>query len=496
MTDRNSRLPEELMSPVSPAAQTTVIRNLAWIVAWDAAAGEHVYRTNGDLAFRGDAIVHVGGRFDGAADAERDGSGLMAVPGLVNLHAHPFLETVYRGIREDHGVPEQYMSGLFERSMAYWPDDEGVTASAEAAYCELLQSGVTCVVDISYPYPGWTELIARSGLRGYLAPSFASARWHVEVPHRLDYVWDEAKAGRDFAAALVLIDAAIAHPCGRLSGVVSPAQIDTCSDDLLRDSAAAARARGIPLTVHAAQSVNEVQEMIRRHGKTSIQFAAGLGLLGPATIVGHGIFLDEHSWIRWHTRRDLGLLAEAKASVAHCPSPFARYGITLEDFGKYVRAGVNVGLGTDVAPHNLIEEMRLAAVLARVSGRDIRAADTAAVFHAATVGGADALGRPDLGRLAPGAKADIVLADVDHPLMMPLRDPLRSLVFSAAERAIRDVFIAGVQVVGAGRALTLDPLPALERLALAQQRMEAAAPGRDPRGRSSAEIAPLSLRKL
>ena len=283
------------------------------------------------------------------------------------------------------------------------------------------------------------------------------------------------------------------HPCGRLSGVVSPAQIDTCTEDLLRDSFDAAKERGIPFTVHAAQAMNEFLEMVRRHGKTPIQFAADLGLLGPSTIVGHGIFIDEHSWTSWNTRRDIGLLADAKATVAHCPSPFARYGVTLESFGKYVAAGVNVGLGTDVAPHNLIEEMRLAAVLSRVSERDIRAGSTTAVFNAATIGGATALGRTDIGRLAPGAKADVVLVDLTHPLMMPVRDPLRSLVFSAAERAVRDVYIDGAQVVANGRALTIDPMPALERLVVAQRRMEAAVPERDPRHRTSEDIAPLAL---
>jgi 5-methylthioadenosine/S-adenosylhomocysteine deaminase len=475
-------------------ATTTVFRNLDWIVGFDAGAGEHVYRS-GDLAFAGNALIHVGGRYAGPAEVERDGRGLMAMPGLVNLHAHPCLETIYRGIREDHGVPEQYMAGLFERSMAYWPDDDGSVAAAETAFVELLQSGVTTVVDISFDYTGWIDLVAKSGLRAYLAPAYASAKWHVEVPQRVEYRWDEAHGRQRFARSLDLIDAAMRHPSGRLSGLVSPAQIDTCTEDLLRDSFDAAQERGIPFTVHAAQAMNEFLEMVRRHGKTPIQFAADLGLLGPRTIVGHGIFIDEHSWTSWHTRRDIALLAETKSTVAHCPSPFARYGVTLESFGRYTKAGVNVGLGTDVAPHNLVEEMRLAAVLSRVCERDIRAGSTTAVFNAATLGGAAALGRTDIGRLAPGAKADIVFVDLTHPLMMPVRDPIRSLVFSAAERAIKDVFIDGAQVVADGRALTIDPVPALKRLAAAQQRMEAAVPGRDPRRRRSEEIAPLALRK-
>ncbi len=118
---------------------------------------------------------------------------------------------------------------------------------------------------------------------------------------------------------------------------------------------------------------------------------------------------------------------------------------------------------------------------------------TADLFHAATVGGATALGRADLGRLAPGAKADLVLVDLASPGMAPARDPLRSFVYHAADRAVRHVFIDGQQVVEDGRVLTLDREGAAERLTRAQQRIMATAPARDYRRRSADEIAPLSL---
>jgi len=186
-------------------------------------------------------------------------------------------------------------------------------------------------------------------------------------------------------------------------------------------------------------------------------------------------------------------MADTGTSVAHCPTPFARYGHTLEDFGKYRRAGINVGIGTDTVPQNLLEEMRWATVLARIAAEDIRSTEMADVFHAATAGGARALLRDDIGRIAPGAKADLVLIDLDNPWMMPARDPLRSLIFHAADRAVRDVYVDGRQVVASGRVLTLDRAGALARLTEAQRRMEALVPERDEWRRSSAEIAPLSL---
>ncbi len=165
----------------------------------------------------------------------------------------------------------------------------------------------------------------------------------------------------------------------------------------------------------------------------------------------------------------------------------------MEDFGRYLRAGVNLGIGTDVAPHNLIEEMRWALVLSHIAAKDIHTALTSDVFHAATVGGAKALLRDDLGRLAPGMKADLVVVDCAEPSMMPVRDPLKSLIYHAADRAVRDVYVDGRQVVGDGVVLTLDPADAAGRLAEAQRRMCEKVPSHDYAGRTAAEIAPLSL---
>jgi 5-methylthioadenosine/S-adenosylhomocysteine deaminase len=155
-----------------------------------------------------------------------------------------------------------------------------------------------------------------------------------------------------------------------------------------------------------------------------------------------------------------------------------------------------LGIGTDVAPHNVIEEMRLGAILARVAARDITTTSLGALFHAATAGGADALGRSDLGRLTPGAKADLVLVDLANPWMRPARDPLRSLVFTAADRAVRSVFVHGTKVMEAGRVLTMDHAAALAAVAEGQRRMLRDAPSRDWAGRTAEQIAPLALPML
>ena len=165
----------------------------------------------------------------------------------------------------------------------------------------------------------------------------------------------------------------------------------------------------------------------------------------------------------------------------------------MQDFAAYRDAGVTIGIGTDTFPHNMIDEMRWAVTMAKVATADVHSIGVGDVLEAATVGGAKALGRDDLGRLAPGAKADLVLVDLAHPSMQPVRDPLRSLIFSALERPVRDVYVDGRQVVRDGEVLTLDHHDAGRRLNEGQKKALAGVADRDWAGRSADEAFPLSL---
>lgn len=472
---------------------TTHFKKTDWIVAWDESAQSHSYIRNGDLVFSDNEITFVGKGYDGAADTVIDGSDLCLIPGFVDIHAHPASEVFYRGIREDHSVPEHHMTGLYERSCAFSIEKEALKYGAEVSYADLMMSGVTTLVDIVFPYPGWTDVMKRSGMRMYAAPGFNTATWYRDNAHQLKYRENIAQGEKDFAAAMALIDELRADNTGRLNGIVSPVQIDNNTDEILVESHKAAKERGVPWTTHASQSVVEFNIMVERHGKTPIQYLADLGLLGRGTILGHAMVIDDNDWVRWHSETDLKLLGDSHTAVAHCPTPFMRYGTTMQHFGRYKEAGVVMGIGTDTIPHNYIEDLRYAAVLARVASHNGHAASTADVFHAGTIGGAEALMRDDLGRLAVGAKADIVVLDGTHPVMMPLRDPLASLIHSAAERAVKDVYIDGIQTVKDHQCLTLDRERGLAKVAEAQPRMEAGVPDRDYRNRSSLEIFPLSL---
>jgi cytosine/adenosine deaminase-related metal-dependent hydrolase len=472
----------------------TVIHDISWLVAFDESAGTHAYVTGGDLAFSGDTLIHVGDRYAGPADRRIDGRGFMVMPGLVNIHSHPASEPMNKGWNDEIGSPKLYNSSLYEIMPIFRPDPQAVAATATVAYSELLQSGVTTLVDLSVAWDGWIDLMAQSGLRGILAPMYRSARWFTDNGYLVKYEWDEVAGERAMAAALKVVDAAVAHPSGRLGGMIAPSQIDTCTPELIRASLAAARSRGLKMQIHAAQSVVEVHEITRRHGLTPISWLESLGALSPDTIIGHGIFLDHHGSVHWPRRDEVGVLIDSGTSVAHCPTVFLRRGITLRTFGSYLRRGVSVGIGTDTFPHNMVEEVRAALYASRIVAEDPFDVSTAQGFHAATIGGAKALGRGDIGRLAVGAKADLVMVDVRHPNMRPVRDPIRSLVYAAADRAVRHVFVDGRQVVADGRVTTLDHAAATEELEAAQRRAEPKVASLDWAHRSHLELSPLTLK--
>ncbi len=468
----------------------TRIRNADWVVTFDAAAGKHVYRRGIDVEFAGNTISHVGAAHGGKADTEIDGRGLMVMPGLIDVHAHPSSESLLKGLTDEAGSPKLYNSSLYEYLFLFQNDAAGTRAASEVSLSELLMSGVTTLCDLSLEHEGWLDTLGESGMRVYAAPMFRSGRWRTGDGHSVSYEWNEPAGRKAMESALRLIERAQQHPSGRLSGMVCPAQIDTCAPDLISDAANAARERRLPFQTHAAQSVVEFQEIMRRHGKTPIEWLQSLGALGPNVLIGHGIFLDHHSWLHWTSRQDLGRLAETGTNVAHCPTVFMRRGITLQDFGAYRRAGINIGLGTDTFPHNFIEEMRNAAYAARISAGNVHALRTTDIFDAATLGGAKALGRDDIGRLAPGARADLVLVDVTHPAMRPVYDPIRSMIYAGGERAIRQVYVDGRQVVKDGKALAFDYADASARLEAAQARAIEKVPGFDWARRSVSVLMP------
>ena len=472
---------------------TTVIRKAAWVIAWDEDKNTHIYLKDADLAFCGSRITFIGQDYSGPCDHEISGKGHMIMPGLINIHSHLSGASLDKGIFDEVGTAALWGNALYTYSQLLRADSRAIKPGAIIALSELMKSGVTTVVDNSGYYEEWIELLVDSGVRAVLAPGFRQARWINVADHRVDYEWDHQAGRQGFRQALETMDAVKKCGCDRLSGMIFPSQADTCEANLLIEAHAAAVDLGLPFQTHASQTMQEFSEMIRRHGKSPVQWLDSLGILDAHTILGHCIYLDHHSWTPLHTRDDLPLLAERETTVAHCPTVFGRTGMTMESFGDYVRAGINLGIGTDSFPYNMLEELRHVGIYARITTGNVHDLTSADVFNAATLGGAQALLRDDIGRLAVNAKADIVIVDIEHPLMRPGREPLRNLINVAAERAVKDVFIDGKQVVANGEVLTLEYESSLAEMDAAQIRSIRNVPELDFQNRTLDQLAPMTF---
>ncbi len=475
----------------------TLIRGADWIVAWDAKHRGHKYVIGGDVVFEGNTLIHVGHAYTGDAEHVIDGSGLLVMPGMINAHAHTHRDIHAKGFFEDLATHQMWMTQLLEYTFVLKGDAESCAAAFDASVCSLLRSGCTTLVELfgykHRPFDDWVGQVAATGIRASLCPMVASGYWYTTSGRDHHYAWHAGEGVDDLEGALELIDAALTHPSGRLSGMVGAAQADTCTERLFRLCKAAADERGIPLQTHAAQSVMEFREMIRRHGMTPVEWLESIGLLGPNVLLGHAIHIDQHPWVAYFEHKDLERLARSGVTVVNCARAFAQWGDMLRSLGSYRAAGINMALGTDGYPHDMIEEMRIAGLVSKVASGHVDLLRAEDVFETATLGAARALGRDDVGRLAPGAKADVVLVDLSHPSMRPVRDPLRSLVYSGVATAVRDVYVDGVQVVDRGRVLTIDEDAALDRLQAGQGRAMARVPDMDWAGRSADAISPLCL---
>jgi cytosine/adenosine deaminase-related metal-dependent hydrolase len=266
-------------------------------------------------------------------------------------------------------------------------------------------------------------------------------------------------------------------------------QVDTCSEGLLREVRREADRLRVPVQIHVSQSVNEFQEMTRRHGQTPIEWLREIGFLGPRTLLGHAIIVGGSSWTNYPAD-DIRILADTGTSVAHAVWVFARRGIAMESFGKYLRAGVNMALGTDTCPQSMIEAMKFTAVLTKIMDRHTEYTTAADAFNAATLGGARALGRDDLGRIAPGAKADLVIWDTETLSMAPVRDPVKNLVYNAQSNDVDTVIIDGRVVMRDRQIPGLDLRQLARRLQAAGERTWAAMPGVDRVGRDADGLSP------
>jgi cytosine/adenosine deaminase-related metal-dependent hydrolase len=446
----------------APVLSHRTLIKAGWIVAYS--GGEHRILEDGVVVYEGDRIQYVGKRYDGPIDEVIDASHDLLIPGLINTHVHVGSQAGDRMII-DGGRRDLFRSGFLN----HWPPKgiggpnlfafEDQRASIRYSLASLLRFGSTTVVEMGGEFgddpTALTDIAAELGLRLYTTPGFSSANHYYDQGGRLQRHWDEKAGEAALDRAIEFAAQADGKHSGLIRAILVPFELYLCTPTLLRRAKQAAAQLGIGITLHVAESVIEFQDMLRETGKTPIGFLQGINFLGPEVILGHCLYTGGHSQTAYSFDEDVRIVARSGASVAHCPLVFSRRGLTLESFQRYRDAGINLAIGTDTYPQDMLEEMKFASILGKVADRNFEAANARSVFNAATLGGAQALGREDLGRIAPGAKADLVIVDFARLRIGPFLDPVKALIQCGNGELVKHVIVAGRTVVKNGAVLSV-----------------------------------------
>jgi 5-methylthioadenosine/S-adenosylhomocysteine deaminase len=364
----------------------------------------------------------------------------LLMPGLVNAHSHAPM-VLFRGQGEGLPLDRWLQEVMWPREARLTPDDIEVAMTAASA--EMLRNGVTTSVEMYFEPERIAAAVRTTGARSLvLAPL-------LPLPG-MPPLADQLKA----AVAL----AGDAPHDGVVEYGIGPHAAYTVPLPLLGDAGRLAREHGLLLHLHVAETATEGDELLARHGSSVPQLLAAHDVLGGRVLAAHCVHMSDG---------DLDLWREYDVAVAHCPASNAKLASGTARLRAMLDRGIRVGLGTDGPASNdgldLLADARLAAMLARLAAADATALSAAEAVWLGTGASAEAIGRPDLGQLVAGRRADLVHVDTRDLVFEPVGDDadvLSHLVWSPSSRCVRDVWLGGRQVVADGSCTTVDA-PAL-----------------------------------
>ena len=398
---------------------------------------------DGILAIKESQIVYVGQENQEIlkqADQIIDYQGAWIMPGLVNCHTHSAM-TGLRGIRDDSNLHEWLEDYIWPAEAEFTP--EMTTKAVKEALTEMLQSGTTTFNDMYNPngvdIEKIYEAVKASKMRCYFSPTLFSS--------------DVETTAETIARTRVVIKTIKGYQDPNFKVMVAPHSPYSCSRDLLEASLELAKEENIPLHIHVAETQEESGIILKRYGKRPLAFLDDLGYLDHKAVFAHGVELNE---------AEIERLADSQVAIAHNPISNLKLASGIAPVVQLQKAGVPVGIATDsVASNNnldMFEEGRTAALLQKMKSGDASQFPIETALKALTIEGAKVLRMEDeIGSLEVGKQADFLVIQPQGKIhLQPQENMLSHLVYAVKSSDVDDVYIAGEQVVRAGKVLTVD----------------------------------------
>ncbi|MCP5269396.1 MAG: TRZ/ATZ family hydrolase [Zoogloeaceae bacterium] len=348
----------------------------------------------------------------------------LLLPGLVNLHCHAAM-TLLRGIGDDTPL----MTWLQEH---IWPAEakhispEFVHDGTLLACAEMIRGGITCFNDMYFFPEAAAKAVIESGMRAVIG--LALLDFPSSYATDADDYLAKGLAARDALRAQPLLHFALAPHAPYTVGDRSFERIATLTGEL-----------DLPVHLHLHETLSEIEQSLATYGVRPLERMHRLGIVSPNLIAVHAVHLNDH---------EIRLLAAEGASVAHCPSSNLKLGSGLAPIRDMLKQGLNIGIGTDGAASNnrldLLAEARLAALLAKGASGDATTMNAFQALHAATLGGAKALGLADeIGSIVAGKSADLCAISFDDTSMAPCYAPESHAIYVAGRENVSHVWVSG-----------------------------------------------------
>ncbi|MBN1830758.1 MAG: amidohydrolase [Deltaproteobacteria bacterium] len=392
----------------------------------------------GIIGIHGDTISFVGSEENKGLESKQiiDAKGGLVLPGLINGHTHAAM-SLFRGLADDLPLMEWLNNYIFPAEKRL--DSDFVFAGTLLACAEMILSGTTTFCDMYL----FEEEVAKAAKQACMRSLVGEVLYDFESPN-----YGPAENGLRYTEDL--IQTWEGDPL--VSIAVEPHTLFTCSPELLSASHELAIKYNVPLIIHVAETMNEVNDIKNKYGRRPIEHLHSLGILGPHLIADHCVHLQED---------EIQLMADNQVKVIHNPESNMKLASGIAPIPEMLAKQMTVGLGTDGCASNnnldLIAEMDTAAKLHKLASMDTTVMDAPTVLRMATIEGARALGLGDMvGSLETGKKADIIIVDTNKPHLTPLYNPISHLVYAARGSDVSHSIINGRLVMEERRLLTLD----------------------------------------
>ena len=393
---------------------------------------------NGELqciAVEDNKITYVGADVpaDFAADEVLDGKGKLATAGMVNTHGHVSM-TLLRSYADDMALMDWLQNKI-------WPVEDKMDANdiywgAMLGIVEMLKGGTTCFADMYAFMEDVARACAETGIRANLSRGLIGV-----APDKDKKLAENTELAKNWQG----------YDKGRIRVTYGPHAPYTCPVDYLEKVIKEAAANNAEIQMHLCETKFEVDTVIKEHGVTPIKLMDSLGMFDLGTIAAHCVHLTDD---------DMEIMAAKGVRVAHNPQSNLKLASGIAPVAAMLEKSICVGLGTDGASSNnnldMLEECRAAAMLHKATTFDPLVVPAQKAWEMATVDGAKTLGFANLGRIAAGQEADIVLWNMHKPYWYPRHNKLSQLVYAASSTDADTVFVAGKKLVEGGRLLTFD----------------------------------------